>query len=192
MPTLTLLSAVGLLAAATPADARLPVAPALRARLVAEAHRDAAAPGIAATVLAPGVRWSGAVGRIRRGGGPLRPFTPFRIASNTKTFTAAAVLRLAEQHRLRLSDPLTRRLPAAYVSELRAGGYDPAHITVEQLLRHQAGLRDYATDPGYVAAVGAHPRMRWTRLEQVRFAMRLGPPLFAPGTRFAYSDTGYI
>jgi D-alanyl-D-alanine carboxypeptidase len=177
----------------TPASAAAGDGAALHAGLVAAAKRDPAAPGIAATVIAPGVRWSGAVGRVRRGGSArLEPTTPFRIASNTKTFTAAAVLRLVEEHRLRLDDPLTRRLPGAYVRELRAGGYDPGHITVEQLLRHQSGLRDYASDPSYVAAVAAAPAKRWTRIEQVRFAMRLGPPLFAPGTRFAYSDTGYI
>ena len=42
---------------------------------------------------------------------PLRPDQPIRIASNTKTYTAAAILRLMEQGKLRLSDPLAQHLP---------------------------------------------------------------------------------
>jgi D-alanyl-D-alanine carboxypeptidase len=43
-----------------------------------------------------------------------------------------------------------------------------------------------------VAAVFSDIHHRWTRLEQVRFAMDHGDPLFAPGQGYAYSDTDYI
>src|SRR5207249_2644707 len=55
-----------------------------------------------------------------------------------------------------------------------------------------SGIYDYAEDPGYQTFVVSHPRHRWTRAEQLRFAMTHGKPLFKPGTSFHYSDTGYV
>ena len=56
---------------------------------------------------------------------------------------------------------------------------------------HTSGIYDYGQDPAYQAAVNADPAKRWTRLEQVRFAMDHGAPVGEPGTVYAYSDTGY-
>ena len=60
-------------------------------------------PGVALTVLAPRhcLTWSGASGVADRATkAPLTPQTPFRLASNTKTYTAAAIVRLMEEGRL--------------------------------------------------------------------------------------------
>jgi D-alanyl-D-alanine carboxypeptidase len=65
-------------------------------------------------------------------------------------------------------------------------------IRVRHLLQHTSGLYDYAEDKTFQAFVVSHPRHRWTRAEQIRFAMTHGRPLFRPGTEQAYSDTGYI
>ncbi len=123
---------------------------------------------------------------------PLTPDAGLRIASNTKTFTAAAVLRLVEQGRLALDTPLDQLLAPDTVEALDAGGYRPDIITVRQLLLHTSGIYDYGKDPAYQAAVAAEPGKRWTRLEQVRFAMDHGAPVAEPGTTYAYTDTGYI
>ncbi len=150
-------------------------------------------PGVAMVVRAPGVSWSDAVGLADRAGAtPLTPRSPFRIASVTKTFVAAAVLRLAETHRLRLDDPIGRRLGRRSVSLLRAGGYDPRMITVRMLLQHTSGIADFASHPLYQTVVAASPSHRWTRDEQVGFAIRSGRPLSVPGRAFHYSDTGYV
>jgi D-alanyl-D-alanine carboxypeptidase len=122
---------------------------------------------------------------------PLTPDAGFRIASNTKTFTAAAVLRLVEQNRLGLDAPIDGLLAPETVDALRAGGYRPDAITVRQVLVHASGIYDVGQDPAYQAAVNADPAKRWTRLEQVRFAMDHGAPVGEPGTVYAYSDTGY-
>ena len=74
----------------------------------------------------------------------------------------------------------------------RGDGYQPDVITVRQLLLHTSGIYDYGQDPAYQAAVGAGPTRRWTRLEQVQWAMDHGDPIGAPGELYAYSDTGYI
>jgi D-alanyl-D-alanine carboxypeptidase len=159
-------------------------------RVVAD---NPAFPGGILAVRGPDLRFTGAAGfadpaagrRLRRG-------STFRIASVSKTFTAAAVLRLVEDGRLALDDPIARHLDRTTVRLLHDGGYDVASMSIRQLLQHTSGLYDYAGDPAFVTAVVGEPQHRWTRREQVEFAMTHGRPLFAPGTGFAYSDTGYI
>ncbi|HYO64421.1 MAG TPA: serine hydrolase [Pyrinomonadaceae bacterium] len=123
---------------------------------------------------------------------PLEPRHGFRVASVTKTFVAASVLRLYEMGRLKLDDSINRHLPAEYISVLEAGGYPTRRITVRQLLTHTSGIHDYATDAQYFAVAERDPRHRWTRMEQVRAAVRWGKPRFAPGAGYHYSDTGYV
>ncbi len=122
---------------------------------------------------------------------PLTSGAGLRIASNTKTFTAAAILRLVEQARLVLDTPIADLLAPETVDALRAGGYQPEAINVRQVLQHTSGIYNYGQDAAYQAAVIAEPAKRWTRLEQVRFAMDHGDPVGEPGTVYAYSDTGY-
>jgi D-alanyl-D-alanine carboxypeptidase len=62
----------------------------------------------------------------------------FRIASNTKAFTAAVVLQLVGEKRLALDVPVSRWLPRV-----------PAGITVRQLLDHSSGLYDPTKDPAF-------------------------------------------
>ena len=124
--------------------------------------------------------------------GATAPESGYRIASNTKTYTAAAVLRLVEDGLVDLDDPLAEHLDPDTVVTLDQDGYDTTAITVRHTLLHGGGFYDYATDPDYEAAVVADPAHRWTRDEQVAFAVEHGDPLFAAGEGFAYSDTGYV
>lgn len=150
-------------------------------------------PGMTAAVDRPGLRWRGATGVLdRASGSPLRASDGYRIASGTKTFTSAAILRLAERGRLTLRAPVARYLPVAYRRALRADGYDPRRITVRMLLQHTAGLFDYAAADAYLQALLADPGHRWSRIEQLRFAMANGEPVAPPGRSYSYSDTGYI
>jgi D-alanyl-D-alanine carboxypeptidase len=154
-----------------------------------------AIPGVAVTVLAPRacLTWHGAAGVADRGTRqPLTPRHPHRIASNTKTYTGAAILRLMEQGRLALDDPITRHLSSDELAPLRRDGYAVDRITVRHLLHHTAGLYDYATDERFVAIVTTTPTHRWTRAEQVDSAMVWGDAYGAPGAVFHYTDTGYI
>jgi D-alanyl-D-alanine carboxypeptidase len=162
---------------------------------VARAAADTAVPGAILQVESPalGLTWTGAAGVSDRATNePLRPSQPVRMASNTKTYVAAAILRLWEEGRLGLDDPISRSVPAPMLEVLRRGGYDPDRITVRLLLHHTSGLYDYAMDPGYAEAIVADPSHRWTRTEQLEFAVAHGQPYGAPGERFHYADTGYI
>jgi D-alanyl-D-alanine carboxypeptidase len=113
-----------------------------------------------------------------------RPVTAndrFRIASITKTFLATVVLQLEAEHRLNLDAPVGRRLPGLLP--------DGDRITTRQLLGHTSGLFDYAEDPRFNYLTD--PLRHWKPVELVRLGTS-HPLLFAPGTGFAYSNTGYI
>lgn len=126
-----------------------------------------------AVVLKKGYGWADPARRV-----PYTPATAFDIGSMAKTFTAVAVIELERAGRLRLDDRIGRWLPGVPA--------DKETVTVEELLAHTAGI---ATDFPW-----AEP---WTQYEDVGrdealrriLALQL---LFAPGTRFAYSNCGYI
>jgi len=152
-------------------------------------------PAVALAVSAPrlGLAWEGVAGVADRAiGEPMTPDRPVLVASNTKTFVAAAILRLWEQGRLELDDPIAERLPAELVDMLRGDGYDPQAITLRHLLTHTSGLFDHTESPHYLERIVADPLHRWTRVEQVAAAMAWGDPLGAPGEVYCYSDTGYV
>lgn len=103
---------------------------------------------------------------------PYTAETVFDIGSITKQFTAAAVLKLEEQGKLKVTDPLSKHLPG--VPE------DKAAITLHHLLTHTAGLEDVFG--------GDYEVM--TRDGVVRAALG-SKLLWAPGTRYRYSNSGY-
>lgn len=123
---------------------------------------------------------------------PLDPHHVFRVASVTKTFTAAAILRLYEDGKIKLDEAISRYLPQHYISILEEGGYAAKTITVRHLLTHTSGIHDYASDPKYQTMAFSNPNKFWTRTEQLQLAMKLDKPHFEPGKGFHYSDTGYI
>mgnify|MGYP002780414939 FL=1 len=152
-------------------------------------------PGLIVAVEQPatGRRWQVAAGmadtaRRRR----LTPDQPVRLASNTKTYTAAAVLRLVELGRLSLGDPVARHLPPPIDSLLRSDGYDTDRITIEHLLQHRAGLHEHTAVRGYLAALRTDPQHRWTPREQLQWLVDSLAPVGPPGAQFRYSDDGYI
>ena len=116
------------------------------------------------------------------------PGTRFALASGSKTFTAAAVLRLVELGKLGLSDPvrpiLGDDLPLVADS-----------VTVEQLLDHTSGIGDYLDEEAewdasdYVLTVGVH-----TLADTSAFLPVIDgyPQAFPPGERFSYCNGGYI
>jgi len=110
------------------------------------------------------------------------PHTVFRIASITKTFTALAIMMLAEEGRLRYDDPI-----GTYLPELARFGDG---VTIRRLLYHTAGLPDYANQP----SAKAHILELWPmplNTDELTFLADRGTLKFPPGDLFAYSNTGY-
>jgi D-alanyl-D-alanine carboxypeptidase len=164
----------------------------LDAALAHELERNPLVPGEILLVRAPGFEHLTAQGRDGLGGPPLTPDRTIRVASVTKTFTAAATLRLVEEGGLSLDQPVAPLLPVGFRTALASDGYDLETMTVRLLLRHRAGLYDYATDEDYVTLGLTDPNHRWSALEQIRFAVDHGDPVAPPGETRLYSDTAYV
>jgi len=115
----------------------------------AEADVEGASSILRVEVPSEGAVWRHAAGGISIGGHPAAPTSPFRIASITKTFTAAVVAQLAHEGRLGFDDLVAQHLPAdhldllprLHVFEGRSFG---EAMTIRQLLTHSSGLFDYA------------------------------------------------
>ena len=140
-----------------------------------------------------GLTWEGAAGMADpEEGRVMNPLTPVRIASNTKTFIAATVLRLHEEGVLDIGDSIADHLPQEYVAILEGDGYDTREMTIRHLLNHTSGLFDHTSGAAYTEMMIADPMHRWTRAEQLRLAVELGDPHGAPGEYYTYCDTGYV
>ncbi|MEV4257609.1 serine hydrolase domain-containing protein, partial [Spirillospora sp. NPDC049652] len=141
----------------------------------------------------PGVialsRRGGEVTRVTAGvantatGQKMTPDLRFRIASVTKTFTAAVVLRLVAEHRLSLDDSVARWLPGV----VARNGNDGRRITVRQLLAQTSGLNEYVQDP----RIWQDPARVWKPRELVDIAQEKAP-LSRPGAKWNYANTNYI
>ena len=109
---------------------------------------------------------------------PIRPSTNFRLASVTKQFTASALLLLAADGSLRLDQRLSEFFPSfpAYGST----------VTLRQLLTHTSGVPDYED---LIADTATVPVLDGDVLSLVVTQER---PLFPPGSRFQYSNSGYV
>jgi len=108
------------------------------------------------------------------------PSTKFFIGSITKQFTAAAILLLQERQLLHVSDPITRHLPD-YPA-------DPGdRITIHHLLTHTSGLPNFTEKPVFLAS-----RTYNLKPEELMTLFVDEELDFAPGTRFRYSNSGYV
>jgi len=107
--------------------------------------------------------------------------TVFDLGSTSKQFTAAAVLLLAHDGKLALDDDIRKWLP-----EVPDYG---AKITIQHLLNHTSGLRDYI-DVMYLA--GREDPDHTTVAEALAAIARQKAPNFPPGAEHLYSNTGYF
>jgi D-alanyl-D-alanine carboxypeptidase len=103
-----------------------------------------------------------------------------RIGSNTKAFTVAAVLILADQGKLGLDDPIGR-----YVEGVPNGD----QITLRQLAAMRSGLFDYFTEIN--PKMPEQPFRQWTPREVLAIAFS-HEPLFPPGSKFDYCNTNTV
>lgn len=153
-------------------------------RAVSDAFIASGSPGYAVGVWAPGkgtyLRAYGVSNR--RTGAPLQIEDHFRAGSITKTMTAVAVLRLAEQGRLSLDDHLEK-----YVTGIPNGRI----ITIRQLLGMRAGIFDFAEAPWFVRITTRNPTMPWTVSDSIR-VLRRTTPAYPPGKGAAYCNENYV
>lgn len=109
------------------------------------------------------------------------PDSIYEAGSDSKQFTAAAILMLAREGKLSLDDDIRKYLP-----ELPAYS---APVTIRHMLHHTSGLRDW----GSVAAIEGWPRNSRTASNDdvLEIASRQSELNFAPGAHYLYSNSNY-
>jgi CubicO group peptidase (beta-lactamase class C family) len=118
---------------------------------------------------------------------PITPHTDFRLASVTKQFTAMSVMLLERDGKLRYESTLTEIFP-----DFPAYG---KAITIRHLLTHTSGLPDYED---LMDQEEKSHRKRWSPAHQIQDEEVLAllekqtRGKFAPGTSWAYSNSGYV
>jgi CubicO group peptidase (beta-lactamase class C family) len=112
---------------------------------------------------------------------PPRAGTHFRIASNTKTMTAAVIMQLAQENKLSLDDPVSKYVP---------GVPNGDNITIAELLEMRSGLYNCTNAPEVSAAMDRDPTKVWSPAEVLAIAFA-HPPTFPPGTSYEYNNTNY-
>lgn len=110
---------------------------------------------------------------------PNRTDSGFRLASMGKIFTGTAVVQLIQAGKVRLSDPIGKFLPDYPNAEV-------AKVTIEQLLTHTGGTGDIFTPEFMARADQVETLQDYVDLFGTR------APLSAPGSRYAYSNYGYV
>ncbi len=108
--------------------------------------------------------------------------TYFRIASNTKTMTAALIMQLAQENKLRLDDPVSKYVP---------GVPNGDSITIAELLNMRSGLYNYTNDPKISKSIDHNPARAWSAAQLLAIAFS-HPPNFPPDKAFEYSNTNYV
>ncbi|MBK9220974.1 MAG: serine hydrolase [Saprospiraceae bacterium] len=137
--------------------------------------------GMSASVYCPdqGI-WTGASG-FSHSGQVITTDMQFGIASNSKLFTAVALLKLAENNIISLEDSLHEWLP----------DFDNIdhNVTIRQLLNHTSGISDMFSTKAQLDSINKNPNRNWTPEEVLSW---IEPMQFTPGTNFFYSNTNYI
>lgn len=148
--------------------------------------------GTAFAIKTDRMRWLGAAGNLSSD-------QPYFIASTTKLFTTALIMRLQAAGKLQLNDKISGFLPAAVLNGLHLyqGKEHAGNITIAHLLAHRSGLPDYFQGKGPSGKsiedelMAGHDQ-GWT-FEQAIACSKTMKPLFAPGAKGKahYSDTNF-
>jgi CubicO group peptidase (beta-lactamase class C family) len=112
---------------------------------------------------------------------PNQPDTKFRIGSVTKQFTAALILQLVDEGKIKLDGKITDYLP-----DYRKDTGE--RVTIHQLLNHTSGIPSYTGLPGFFQNESRDPYSVKDFVK--KFAS--GDLEFEPGTKFSYNNSGYF
>ncbi len=150
--------------------------------VVEKATKEMLVPGAVVAIRTPQGSYTVTVGTTELGKQtPPDMNTHFRIASNSKTMTAALIVLLAQDGKLKFSDPVS-----AYVPDVPNG----ANITVAELLKMRSGLYNYTNAPEFSAELDADLANAWTPQEVLAIAFA-HPPNDPPDTAYEYNNTNY-
>jgi CubicO group peptidase (beta-lactamase class C family) len=115
---------------------------------------------------------------------PATTETVYEIGSNTKQFTAAAIMMLVEEGKVHLEDSITKYFPAA--PQAWHG------ITIRHLLTHTSGIQNHVAIPNWLDVFKTNLSFETTPARDELLKMFFKLPLeFQPGESWAYDNTGY-
>jgi D-alanyl-D-alanine carboxypeptidase len=145
-------------------------------------------PGISALVRDQYGVWTGASGLADISQGiPMSSCTVSKAASITKTFIGALTLKLAEEGKLDLDDPLSKWIPAKHLDPVR----NARESTLRMCLNHTTGISDVISDNGFYLSLLNNPDKKWKPEELLEFVYG-DEPEYAPGTDASYSNTNFV
>lgn len=127
--------------------------------------------------------WTGSFGKANlENGVEAKPSTLFSICSISKLFTAVAIMKLYEEGKLRLDDPIDKLLPGY---DLKQKYPESGPITVRSILTHSSGLPREANFPYWTG-----PDFPFPEKEQVTQALKEQETLYPSSTYYQYSNLG--
>lgn len=153
-------------------------------KAIEKVRRQAGIPGVVAGLWMPGrgsyVRATGVADMAT--GEPMNTDVFVRIGSETKTFTATALLKLVDDGRIGLDDPISD-----YVRHVPNG----SRITLRHLAEMRSGLFPYTEDADFQHDLMSDPQRSFTPEQVLAYGFK-HENTFAPGTQFQYSNTNFV
>lgn len=186
---LVLLACVPLADRQASSPAGKPLAAQLQAKF-AELHQGGTFPGGTAAVALPDgeviALTVGVSDRATRT--PMKPSDRLLLGSVGKTYASAVALKLVEDGRIGLDDPISKYLGGEpWFGRIAHAG----RITVRQVMTHTSGLVRYELNPKFLADLSADPDRTWSVADRLSYLFDQAPP-FEPGEGWEYSDTNFI
>jgi D-alanyl-D-alanine carboxypeptidase len=142
--------------------------------------------------ISKGISWTYAVGYAdKKTETPINSFQPALIASVTKTYVAATILKLVEQNKLNIEQTIDSVINKNTNNLLLKAGYKTNEIKISHLLSHTSGIADFSNDE-YFKYIDKHKKHKWTRDEQIKLAASVVKPAAMAGDTFKYADINYL
>lgn len=145
-------------------------------------------PGVQVALRTPdGHTWAGAAGMADLPNGiALQPCTQMMVGSISKIFTSVLILQLQDEGVLSVDDPLSQWLDEGLIGAIE----NAETVTLNHLLNHTSGIRDYLSTEQFINAVNT-PYFLETQEEKLQYVYSR-PAYHAPGERYTYSNTNYV
>ena len=147
----------------------------------------------------PKIKWKGAAGIADGKSELMTADHKIKIASIGKTFTATIILQLTEEDHFRLNDTIDKYLDNPIVDldnlHIYKGTSYGRKITIEQLLSHTSGIKDYMEDPRFIPDVLEYPKIQYSPAKILKkyYEYKTNEKAaFPPGKDFNYSDVNYV
>lgn len=150
-------------------------------------YADLGIPGLVVSVFSPEGYWATAKGFAKKETNkPMELCQLQYLQSISKTYMAAAILKLNEEGRINLDAAITSYLPQRYSKYLDK----PETVKVRNLLNHTSGVPEYSDVPEYVGYLIQNPDHSFSSEEFLQYIKNM-PQQFTPGSKYKYTNTNF-